>query len=499
MRHGFFPPPVNREMPFTARIQNLGKLSDATVRVDRLTVLAGVNNTGKSFFSKAMYSVFDTMNANPVEIAVKNRLRSLRGDLLTLSHAIKDLSRIRVIHGQPDTPALPPMPHLESMSGAVARIAATAAKISFDGDADVAEDASVFERPHPDLARAAAEVEKEFELLKPELERWMSSLDRPPFSRWFRRRMMGPQFVDMMEQSMSSARKLGALSRDALLLEGISLKVSDEFSENFQVGELTDLAGGGGPNATVAVDGVCSFDIDPGADLRVDVTSVGLLELQRFSRVIYLESPVMWKLKEGLERLGRRLAPGQVPDAPGHFYNLVDALGKTYRGKAVASEEIQRLTKEVVRGKIVIGEAGELLFAEEGAPRPRPLSLVSTGVINLGALAMLVERKIVDKDSFLFIDEPEAHLHPAWQVEMIRLLFALAREGVHVVIATHSVDIVKGLEVHLKNNPVDKELTALNHFTREGVVNGDKDFSDKLSDIMIELTRPFHLLRLGEF
>ena len=52
-------------MTFQVRIQNLGKLADATVRVGDLTVLAGVNNTGKSFFSKgALCPFFTSMNAD---------------------------------------------------------------------------------------------------------------------------------------------------------------------------------------------------------------------------------------------------------------------------------------------------------------------------------------------------------------------------------------------------------------------------------------------------
>ena len=38
----------------------------------------------------------------------------------------------------------------------------------------------------------------------------------------------------------------------------------------------------------------------------------------------------------------------------------------------------------------------------------------------------------------------------AWQVEMAAFLFELARQGVNVVISTHSMTILKWLEVHVK-------------------------------------------------
>ena len=102
-------------------------------------------------------------------------------------------------------------------------------------------------------------------------------------------------------------------------------------------------------------------------------------------------------------------------------------------------------------GKIAISKSGNLLFQEN--ERSFSLHTTAMGVANLGILALLIERKVLDKDTLLFIDEPEAHLHPAWQVVMAEALFELARQGVNVVIATHSIDILKWLEVHVKKNP----------------------------------------------
>ena len=105
-------------------------------------------------------------------------------------------------------------------------------------------------------------------------------------------------------------------------------------------------------------------------------------------------------------------------------------------------------------------------------------------------LALLIERKALDTDSFIFIDEPEAHLHPAWQVFIAESLFELARQGVHVVIATHSIDILKWLEVHIKKNPSDKEFVALNQFPSP--TNAiDYDLEEKLSNIKQKLSEPF--------
>ena len=114
------------------------------------------------------------------------------------------------------------------------------------------------------------------------------------------------------------------------------------------------------------------------------------------------------------------------------------------------------------------------------------------GIANLGVLGLLAEQNILDKDSVLFIDEPEAHLHPGWQVVMIHALFELARGGVHVVMATHSSDILERLSALVKKNPGSEKMIALNHFSSDGVnKGGDKEFRKQMGGILKELTEAY--------
>lgn len=107
---------------------------------------------------------------------------------------------------------------------------------------------------------------------------------------------------------------------------------------------------------------------------------------------------------------------------------------------------------------------------------------------------MLIERKIIDHGTVLFIDEPEAHLHPAWQVIITEALFRLAKAGAKVVIATHSLDILKWLEVWVKKNPDDEKIIALNQFP---ILHGDDSaFDQKIAKIKADLTKPFFDLYL---
>ena len=45
----------------------------------------------------------------------------------------------------------------------------------------------------------------------------------------------------------------------------------------------------------------------------------------------------------------------------------------------------------------------------------------------------------------LFVEEPEIHLHPSAQVEMVRILALLVRQGFRVVLTTHSLNVIYAL------------------------------------------------------
>ena len=284
------------------------------------------------------------------------------------------------------------------------------------------------------------------------------------------------------------------------IVSGLEYKTRQNLMMNFQTPDLSLLRNKQDKNAVIDIPGIGKFEIGGGGLISFSISMAGLQLLRAYSKVIYLESPLYWRLKEALEYLilnpsARSSREERLTGVPGYFYELASALRRKSTNGVAFPSLLEKLTKEdVLNGKIEISEDGELVFQENG--QALPLSLVAMGVANLGILALLIERKIIDEETFIFIDEPEAHLHPAWQVVMAETLFALSQQGVNVVIATHSIDILKWLEVHVKEKPEDKTLIALNHFTPQGVENHGEDFEAKMVAIKESLIRPFADLRL---
>lgn len=86
-------------------------------------------------------------------------------------------------------------------------------------------------------------------------------------------------------------------------------------------------------------------------------------------------------------------------------------------------------------------------------------------------LPIIVAGLIADKGSYMIIENPEAHLHPAAQTSMGQFLAGLSKTGVKVVIETHSDHILDGIQIYTAEHPDYRESVLINNFSNiDGVV-----------------------------
>ena len=452
-------------MSFKVAIKNIGKLTEAKIRIGRFTVFAGPNNTGKSFVAKLLYSLFESMNENYAETYINKLLKPVRDNLIKLmQRELPDDKESKLLL------LLNEIKELESL----------------------ARKADNFER----LNEVCLSLRNRTEKIR------QTGIDVSPTSS----EILWKEYKDfddslnMMQETLDEFKTTPdqALGK-SIVSSGMRNKIRQNLIQNFQIPNLSDLRNKENVSSEINVEDFGSFEFSNGEG-EFEISRTLLQQLQRYPNVIYLESPVYWKLKNALEDINpssgffSRRGRERLTGVPGYFYDLARALKFEYTGEMAFPDVYEQLTaSDVMGGKIAISKTGDLSFHENG--RRFSLPVTAMGIANLGILALLIERKVLDEGSLLFIDEPEAHLHPAWQVIMAKTLFELSRQGVKVVIATHSADILKWLEVHVKKYPEDKQLIALNQFSANGR-EVDEDFETRIAEIKQELTKPFSDLYL---
>ena len=146
------------------------------------------------------------------------------------------------------------------------------------------------------------------------------------------------------------------------------------------------------------------------------------------------------------------LRPGNsVPMLSGVLATFLQELidlghGKNGRRRVGQSERQHNLDKKieasVLDGSVRIDRSGivgypNFLYRPKGWKDDLPLMHASSMVSELAPVVLYL-RHVIQPGDVLIIEEPEAHLHPALQVEFTRQLAALVHAGIRVVVTTHS-------------------------------------------------------------
>jgi predicted ATPase len=78
---------------------------------------------------------------------------------------------------------------------------------------------------------------------------------------------------------------------------------------------------------------------------------------------------------------------------------------------------------------------------------------------------VLVALITAEKDQFVYIEQPELHLHPKAQFKLADIIAKAAVRGVKVVIETHSSILLRGIQITIVRKLISHELVSLNWFS----------------------------------
>ncbi|HPR96756.1 MAG TPA: ATP-binding protein [Thermotogota bacterium] len=143
------------------------------------------------------------------------------------------------------------------------------------------------------------------------------------------------------------------------------------------------------------------------------------------------------------------------------YYDLARAIrplpvkGKNYKSFSDARKALYNL----VGGKVLFDDAmkkwrfrKEIFEAGKRKPLMFSIGVTAEGIKKISILDTLLSNRYLNKASIIFIDEPEAALHPEAISRYMEILFNLAQDGVQIFIASHSYFVIKKLYLLSKKN-----------------------------------------------
>ncbi len=429
------------------KLKNVGKISEANIDINGITVIAGENDTGKSTIGKAFFAVFNSLyqidqfvKAEKIEIFVKLLQNyCLENYIQTESDDEYDF------FGNASKLKIESIPYAE-----------LAEKIYFSKNKDLTVDI------------LKSQVVEFFYQYDNQIDIYLD-LSRIDYcvERIYQRLLVSDKAsVGVMVKRVLNAEFNGQFKR---------LNAGDDTEITLQIGRN--------------IIGITS-DKD---ELEIADSIISLK-----TELAYIDDPFVLDQLDKARYVNRNIKRPHHVDR--HTEHLKALLLKQNMSNAI--EEIIINDKlETIYDKInqissgdVLEENSELIYKDKG--NAYRLSNLSTGLKSFVIIKMLLLNGSITEKSTIILDEPEIHLHPEWQLVFAETIVLLQKEfNLHILMNTHSPYFLEALENYTeKYGTADRCKYYLSYEDTEVGAYTVKDVTDNTEEIYALLAEAFQKL-----
>jgi len=195
--------------------------------------------------------------------------------------------------------------------------------------------------------------------------------------------------------------------------------------------------------------------------------------------------PIMAQLSQNRYAIHGSISIPSIPETITDYYVDLSSIRSETRGRF--ADTARKIEEEILDGRVEFDSKKKtLIYTGSEENSSMEMSDVSSMVSELSPITAYLkyivedtsERRRIQKghvnsQSVLFIEEPEAHLHPQNQVKLIKIFAELAKQNVKIVLASHSNYIFNELNNLVLGGNLDSTVYAPILMKR----NGNKSFT----------------------
>ena len=216
-----------------------------------------------------------------------------------------------------------------------------------------------------------------------------------------------------------------------------------------------------------------------------DVAMLAALLSSRSAYPETMKNGIPWHVAEMAKLIGGASAASRGSDEENVFATLL---------QAQAYEPVRKRLEALRCGYLKAISDGFKVVDAEDASVQHSLVNVAAGLKPLLILEDLVLNQTIKEKGLLLWDEPEAHLHPEWQLILAELIVLLQKTfKLHVLVASHSPYFISALDAYSKKYQVAEH----NHYyltERKGKELALTDVTKRIAMIYNSLARPYQAI-----
>jgi predicted ATPase len=430
------------------KIINIGKIANADITIDGITVIAGANDTGKSTVGKVLFSFFNSL------YDIDNRIKRERQNLL-----YKILSMGVFPERQ------------ESL---------------------FAEDGFFITSSAKKIADQLWENKDLFSEDPSKLKSYLESQYTEKTKTAFKKKNSYETFLNDQIKKIEQILSISDVDiKKSILQKKLNAEFQGQINNIFKSDSVGEIS-------LKIKDLILSATIKDNHVLKMSDT-VSLLTKQ----IVYIDNPLVLDTIRGRPYVFRR--------DESHTDQLRKALEKRNTDSDVkqAFDELvnTKLLQSVLdkldtvcNGQVIGTKDGEYQYRKNGSEKSLDFGNLSAGLKTFLILKMLIINGTVEERGVVILDEPEIHLHPEWQLQFARILVLLQKEyNLHILLNTHSPYFLNALQVYsAKEKIVDrcKYYLAENKDETQSTI---RDVTDSVDEIYKTLSRPFQNLENEQY
>lgn len=466
-------------------LRNIGIIKDSDIQLDGLTVITGKNSSGKTTVSKVLYSLVEA--TTDVERRASNDKKNyITNALYEVRNA---LDVFRFLCNQQLTTE-------ESM---------------FDNNSAIGKLFDAEQHHYRSLYSVANE--KYIHLLHDELQKFdlnayiKSERTRKRYAQIVTRTGEIEEFSNLIRDRIRNASEIleklfEVLESDAELLnytrESINQTLRSEFS-----GQIQPISA---PNSQSYIE---LYDNDS-LYFKIEVNDNNIVKTKTpvfisspYSRVLFLDDPFILDRMKGRTWLSRHnenpdsiLDVGRISTHDAVLANILRSQKNTTIFEDTVLEkkfsEIKEQINATIPGTFEFNTEGEYYVQDN---RKLKFSNLATGSKMFSFVKILIEKGLIDKNTLLIFDEPEAHLHPDWQNQFAEVIVMLVEKlNVKVLLTTHSSNFMLAIDAYMRKYKINAKCNFYqteyleDNFVNYKCVNEDmgqiySDFMEYLSEV----------------